>query len=293
MLSRFFTVPFLAIFVICKASVAYAAELECELADAASGKCAYVTPRGPILAEPPPGQQLPTPPPGFRLQGTEDNPLVPKTQADINNAPPGSWIKDPKTGALFIRPGDYKIFESFLRKSWPTLTMIKLISNGGSAYEAIKIGRLIRRYLITTYVPRVGCGSTGCVCASACALIWFGGIERLGVVGLHRPRIDNPDFASQSPEEATRLYRSVLYDITSYLEEMEVPRPIIEATVATSSSEIRWVDAIADHLSRPPSYAEWEDASCAERYDPEKGPLIDVCRGPLRADRAKQLSPPD
>ena len=85
------------------------------------------------------------------------------------------------------------------------------------------------------------------------------------MVGLHRPRIDDPEFASLPPEKATRIYRRVLSDIENYLDEMEVPEPIIQSMVATSSSDIRWVDAIADQLSRPPSYAEWEDASWTSR----------------------------
>jgi hypothetical protein len=283
-----FATAVLVICIIGRVSLAYAAELRCELQDQ-NGKCVWAILQGPILPEPTPGQRQPAAP-----QWTRDNPLVPKTQADANNAPAGSYIKDPKTGSLFIRTGDYETVQTFFRKSWPALTMIELISDGGSAYEGMKIGRLMRKYLITSYVPRgrTKCGSTGCVCASACALIWFGGVERLGVVGLHRPRFEDPDFASQPPEEATKLYRRVLNDIESYLGEMEVPRPIIQAMVATSSSEIRWVDAIADQLSRPPSYAEWEDASCREKYDPEQGPLIDECRGSLRSSRIKQLSPP-
>lgn len=35
---------------------------------------------------------------------TQQNPLLPKTQADIDNAPPGAWIKHPKTGELFVKP---------------------------------------------------------------------------------------------------------------------------------------------------------------------------------------------
>lgn len=256
-----------------------------------NGKCSWVTLRGPIAAEAP--AALPPPPPGFKILGTEDNPIIPKTQADIDSAPPGTWIKNPRTGKLFIQPLDYEKVRKVLQKNWPELTMISLISNGGSVSEAMKIGWLIRKYLITTYVPKNECGSSRCVCASACALIWLAGIERMGTVGLHRPRIDDPEFASQPPEEATKIYRSILNDIQNYLEEMEVPEPIIQAIVATSSSEICWVDAIDDQLSRPPSYAEWEDASCHEPYDPEKGPFVDQCRGSLRLSRVKKLSPPD
>src|SRR6266581_4769501 len=118
--------------------------------------------------------------------------------------------------------------------------MITLISDGGSAYEGIRIGRLLRKYLITTYASGsvlTGCGSAGCICASACALIWFGGVQRMGIVGLHRPRLDDPDFANAPPDEATKIYRKILDDITNYLNEMEVPRTAIEAMVAASSSE--------------------------------------------------------
>jgi hypothetical protein len=193
--------------------------------------------------------------------------------------------------------GDYDKLHTMMTKSWPLLTLLDLHSPGGSAAEALRIGRLIRRYLITTNAPGHGrCNilnsETGCDCASACALIWFGGIQRIGKVGLHRPRIDDPDFASSPPDEAMALYRRVLAAIESYLVEMEAPRSVIDAMLATSSSEIRWVDAVTDQLSRPPSYAEWEDASCKDTYDPWRGPLIDECRGPLRTSRVKELSPP-
>jgi hypothetical protein len=100
------------------------------------------------------------------------------------------------------------------------------------------------------------------MCASACALTWFGGVERGGEVGLHRPRITDPEFKSLAPAQATAVYRRTLNEIEAYLHEMEAPQPIIDAMVATGSSEIRWVDAQNDHLERPPRFAEWEDANC-------------------------------
>ena len=42
-----------------------------------------------------------------------------------------------------------------------------------------------------------------------------------------------------------------------------MPKPMMDAMVSTSSSEIRWVDSDKDRfLKRPPSIAEWEDAWC-------------------------------
>src|SRR5262249_54440625 len=104
----------------------------------------------------------------------------------------------------------------------------------------------------------------GFECASACALIWFGGVDRSGQAGLHRPWINDPRFRELSPPEASTAYRQVLAVIETYLNDMEVPKSIIELMVTTSSGDIRWVDSIDNRaaLERPPSIAEWEDASC-------------------------------
>jgi hypothetical protein len=74
-----------------RASAANAATFRCALLNE-GGKCFSVTLRGPIRSDPAPGQ-----PPA---QWTRDNPLEPKTQADVDNAPPGTVIKNPKTGEL-------------------------------------------------------------------------------------------------------------------------------------------------------------------------------------------------
>ena len=84
----------------------------------------------------------------------------------------------------------------------------------------------------------------------------------MGVVGLHRPSTEEPAFKALPPAEASIIYRRKLGSITIYLDEMEVPKPMIDALVSTSSSEIQWVDGDKDGLVRPPSIAEWEDASC-------------------------------
>jgi hypothetical protein len=84
----------------------------------------------------------------------------------------------------------------------------------------------------------------------------------VGKVDLHRPRINDPEFKELSPAEASTAYRQVLASIAAYLDEMEVPKPIIESMIGTSSDDIRWVESDGDGLERPPSIAEWEDAPC-------------------------------
>jgi len=176
-----------------------------------------------------------------------------------------------------IESGDYEKVRALYRDNHPFLSSFTLASPGGNVLEALKIGRLFRKYLMTAFAPvRVAsadgrerfvmpgepqCDKARCICASACALIWFGAVDHWGTIGLHRPHTDDPSFKNLEPPAAAELYRRMLDDIRSYLDEMEVPKPMIEAMVATGSADIKWV-TVGSGLSRPPSFAEWEDASC-------------------------------
>ena len=175
-----------------------------------------------------------------------------------------------------IVSGDYSRFENFYRVNHPYLSGIALNSSGGDEYEAMAIGRLLRRYYIEVIAPWHGhqqslfsdahlCEGEKCVCAGSCALIWFGSPTRTGEVGLHRPNM-GLGFRDLSPVEAEKRYKPILSSITHYLEEMEVPKTFIEAMVSTSSSETYWTDAFRDYelLSRSPSYAEWLHANCGQ-----------------------------
>jgi hypothetical protein len=183
-----------------------------------------------------------------------------------------------------ITRGDYEKVRALYRASHPLLSVFALASEGGSVAEAMQIGNLFRNYLISANAPnRINdepgfltgtvdkpvCVGPECVCASACALIWFGAVDRFGVIGLHRPRIDDPDFKGMPPADAAKLYRQVLDQMERYLAGMEAPRPLIDAMLETASSSIRWIKYDRDGLSRPPSYAEWADASCGSVSDTE------------------------
>ena len=153
-----------------------------------------------------------------------------------------------------ISKGDYEKVVAFVSANFPNVIDFYLISPGGDVDEALKIGRLFRKQLIGT--------SSVEICASSCALIWLGGIHRTGLAGLHRPYRTDPMFKALSPADASTAYRQLLERVTTYLEEMEVPKSIIETMVVTSSDDIHWVYAGTDKLGRPPSIAEWEDATC-------------------------------
>ena len=181
--------------------------------------------------------------------------------------------------------GDYEKVAAIYRANHKVLGRFALQSPGGDVEEAMKIGRLFRRYLIGAEAPLgqvftvARCNSNEeCFCASACALIWYGAVERIGQVGLHRPRTMDPRFKTMAPADASVAYKRMLDEISRYLEEMEAPREAIDAMVATSSSEIRWMGAsgLANELERSPSIAEWTDASCGSFTQKEEEAQIDL-----------------
>ena len=78
------------------------------------------------------------------------------------------------------------------------------------------------------------------------------------------------------PAAASAAYKLMLDGISHYLEEMEAPRGMIDAMVATSSSEIKWVHYDHDGLEKPPSIAEWTDASCGTFTKDEDKALFEL-----------------
>ena len=78
------------------------------------------------------------------------------------------------------------------------------------------------------------------------------------------------------PAAASAAYKRMLDEISRYLEEMEAPRSMIDAMVATSSSEITWVEEGEAGLERPPSIAEWTDASCGAFTKDEQKALSEL-----------------
>lgn len=187
-----------------------------------------------------------------------------------------------------IQVGDSTKFESLLRSSHPFSRKIKLWSSGGVVEEAMKIGRLVRAALLETEAPSgilfttkghgrlvtlasildpaiaPICQGPGCHCASACFLIWAAGVDRTGdVVGVHRPSTQSTTFANLPPEKASGLYRQLITEVGRYLENMEVPRAIVERSTITASVDMYWISASqAEAMQRPPSIAEWFAASC-------------------------------
>jgi hypothetical protein len=220
-----------------------------------------------------------------------------------------------------IERGDYEKVSAFLRLNHPYVGGFNLISTGGDIEEAMKIGRTLRRYLLSTVSSvryhyengerfedeqpflsdgvRDICRGETCICASACALIWIGGVNRLGMIGLHRQRTEEAGFRLLSPADASVLYHKVLDRMITYMEEMEAPQSIVDETIAAPSGDIRWVDVNEEtSLYESPSIAEWIAASCGledpvqDARNPSRMIKQVICGYNLKLTSRARLDPP-
>lgn len=85
--------------------------------------------------------------------------------------------------------------------------LLSLNSPGGDVYESMKIGRLLINKKVRTSV------NSGNVCASACVLVFAGGVYKLflaggGKLAIHRIQFANHEVAARLKEDAYRK----LYD---------------------------------------------------------------------------------
>jgi hypothetical protein len=185
-------------------------------------------------------------------------------------------------------------------------------SPGGDVREAMRIGRLIRKLLLTVEAPSyfdlaeaddptkrastktylwlfdaeqmkpICIGAPGsCGCASACTLIWVAGGKRDGdVLGLHRPRFKDQSFAALDAESAQRAYGGVISEMSQYLKDMEAPPEFALKMVETPSSEIMWNEPDRSESGSndgyPPSIAEWLMANCGSYSREQKSHLWDL-----------------
>jgi hypothetical protein len=162
-----------------------------------------------------------------------------------------------------IAPGDDQKFKAVLSEALQKRTFVDTVviySPGGAVGPALQIGRYIRTLRTQTYGPYVTepyfigtqfCpvysknpreyfvmeynwktkrGDGRCICASACFLIWAGGIWGVGNTGtlnekilIHRIAFDATEYAGLSEAEAKTRYEAAQRSVEVYLKEMGVP----------------------------------------------------------------------
>lgn len=141
----------------------------------------------------------------------------------------------PETPAAF----DKVVATQFLMSG----TTVVLNSPGGSLMAGIELGRHFRMLgLYTSIYPRAGADSgEAVICASACAYMFFGGLERTADsnarLGLHQFA------ATERLPDAVATTQSVMAYVSAYLQEMRAPQSVLQLASSVPSSEMRWYSA--------------------------------------------------
>ena len=200
-----------------------------------------------------------------------------------------------------ITEGDAAALESFIRENLPFPNILELLSNGGSVRESMKIGRVVRRYYLTTLAPisdlsgRVEFLSSSPIeqvpngaCASACFFVWLGGVSRWGDrLGIHRPFPPEAQMRKMTPAEASQLYQSLSAEIRAYLIEMDVDGHWLEDMMKIVPDELHLIpkEKIEKEFQRDlrsfgdiPGIAQWKIAKCGQLSVDEGGDLLRLSR---------------
>ena len=178
---------------------------------------------------------------------------------------------------------------------------VVIYSPGGAVGPALKIGRYIRALRTQTYGPYVtepyfvgtqfcpvysrntkeyfvmeynwktGRGDSRCICASACFLIWAGGIWGVGNTGtlnekilIHRIAFDPTEYGGLSEGEARRRYELAQQAVEGYLREMGVPEFTIQRMFTIPSGRTEYLSKQEQSVLKqtPPYLGEFVAAKC-------------------------------
>jgi hypothetical protein len=114
----------------------------------------------------------------------------------------------------------------------------KIDSPGGNLDAAIAIGRMLRADRIAVIIGK------GAQCVSACVMVLAGGVERrlLGIIGIHRPYLDQP-IASQlpAPDKLRSNYEQMLNVVRAYLRDMNVSERLAEDMLKIPPADVRYL----------------------------------------------------
>jgi hypothetical protein len=157
-----------------------------------------------------------------------------------------------------IQTGDYERLLNKILEKGISYRTIFLASAGGDATEAIKIGRMIRSL---NYSTQTGLNFNGknfcnkdikpenCICASACPLIYLGGVHRYGdALAVHRIFLNHDALKNLSLEESKSLSKYLDIATEKYLTEMGAPSSLSEKISSATSDKIVFLEK--DYVER-------------------------------------------
>jgi hypothetical protein len=145
---------------------------------------------------------------------------------------------------------------------------VVLNSRGGDVIEAIKIGRAIKKFRLTTSLTSTGDPNEKCM--SACFFIYVSGVVRSTIIsnnklGIHRPYFDPDYFAGLSSTDAEKTHKSMTENTKQYLRDMNISEELIELTYRISPEDlyfIHWEDAEKWIGEFQPFFKDWVFAKC-------------------------------
>jgi len=193
--------------------------------------------------------------------------------------------------------GDYKKFEDLVRVYGGIYNSVTIASKGGDIFEAMKIGRLIRKLRYSTWAPwQIGGriisfelkDKTNNVCASACFFIYIAGVRRVGnIIGIHRPYLSVEDYKEMGIEDAIDAHKKLKEIITNYIIEMSVPLTYVDRLFSIAKEEIEWLEEEERNKNFDgfiPEMDEWVKAQCPSLTEIEIT-MVEQLRKKARVDK--------
>jgi hypothetical protein len=176
-----------------------------------------------------------------------------------------------------IAQGDFEGLRSLLKQKRTEIMYVHLNSPGGDLQEALRIAELVHNAFLYTTV-RVDIGDPADRighCASACFLVWVGGVYRdnsplfytrssLSPFFLHRPHFDASRYSSNDAKVLAQETARLNSLVREYLSTNGVPQRIIDEMMKRSSVDAyrltrEEADSVAGYAAW---YEEWLLARC-------------------------------
>ena len=117
-----------------------------------------------------------------------------------------------------------------------TTTLIALNSKGGSVTESLKIARLMRKLALERNVSFTTLVRPGAFCASACAIIFAGGPDKMsfGKIGLHRPY-----FTEFKGSELERSMSTLRNRLDQFITDFGISQKFLDYMIITPPDDIK------------------------------------------------------
>jgi hypothetical protein len=162
--------------------------------------------------------------------------------------------------------------------------LVRVNSRGGNLDAALEAGRAIRRLRASTLVAEQA------TCASACVLLFVGGVQRqaLGGFGLHRAYSNR---LMDSMDEAGHSYRDISIRIRRYLSEMNIPERLLNLMNSVPPGQVRMLHPVRDLDLRRELHIVGEDPAWADQRASAEARRLGISRQEYygRQFRAEEL----